>query len=383
MSTYKVIQDIEAEDKLLGPLTLRQFVYAGIAVTCGYLIFLSIAKNVPFMIILLAPVMIFTGFFAFPWGKDQPTEVWALAKVRFFLKPRRRLWSQSGIRQVVSITVPKKIERVLTNGLDQHEVRSRLSALASTIDSRGWAVKNVAVNLSIQPYNQTFESSDRLVGASMLPQEVSSVDVRASDDILDEYANPIAQNFSDMIVASSQARHQDLITLMQQPTSPTSSSQQSQVSDPWFMQQPQTVATQQSYNAVSVAPQSSVPLLSGLPQAANPTPEEQAMVAKFKAENSSQSISYGHMKVIKTPEEVMADQTKAAAIAAETAIQQKAQADALKTAVTPGHQAVIINLARSNDLNVETLARQAQEPEELHIGDNNEVIISLHKSSGV
>ena len=31
MATYKVIQDIEAEDKLIGPLTLRQFIYAGYA----------------------------------------------------------------------------------------------------------------------------------------------------------------------------------------------------------------------------------------------------------------------------------------------------------------------------------------------------------------
>ncbi|MGH7158305.1 MAG: PrgI family mobile element protein [Candidatus Saccharimonadales bacterium] len=31
MATYKVIQDIEAEDKILGPLTLRQFIYAGVA----------------------------------------------------------------------------------------------------------------------------------------------------------------------------------------------------------------------------------------------------------------------------------------------------------------------------------------------------------------
>jgi len=40
MATYKVIQDIEAEDKLVGPLTLRQFIYAAIAAICGYLSFL-------------------------------------------------------------------------------------------------------------------------------------------------------------------------------------------------------------------------------------------------------------------------------------------------------------------------------------------------------
>ena len=98
MSTYKVIQDIEAEDKLVGPLTLRQFIYAGIAALSGYLGFLTASKGAPFMLGIFLPVTGICGFFAFPWGQDQPTEVWALAKVRFYLKPRRR----SGIRPAPS-----------------------------------------------------------------------------------------------------------------------------------------------------------------------------------------------------------------------------------------------------------------------------------------
>ncbi len=39
MSTYKVIQDIEAEDKLLGPLTLRQFIYAAVVLVMGFVAF--------------------------------------------------------------------------------------------------------------------------------------------------------------------------------------------------------------------------------------------------------------------------------------------------------------------------------------------------------
>ncbi len=36
MATYKVLQDIEAEDKLLGPLTLKQFIFAVVTLAfCG------------------------------------------------------------------------------------------------------------------------------------------------------------------------------------------------------------------------------------------------------------------------------------------------------------------------------------------------------------
>src|SRR5665213_108836 len=121
MATYKVIQDIEAEDKLLGPLSLRQFIYAGICVLCLYLSFLTLTKHVGFLIVVFAPVAIFTGFFAFPWKLNQPTEIWALAKIRFLLKPRRRIWDQSGVKELVTITAPKRIESNYTNGLSQTE----------------------------------------------------------------------------------------------------------------------------------------------------------------------------------------------------------------------------------------------------------------------
>src|SRR5262245_43987443 len=98
MASYKVIQDIEAEDKLVGPLSLRQFIYAGIAALCGYLSFFSLSKGLGLLLFIFVPPMLFTGFFAFPFGRDQPTEVWALAKIRFFLKSRKRIWDQSGVK---------------------------------------------------------------------------------------------------------------------------------------------------------------------------------------------------------------------------------------------------------------------------------------------
>ena len=61
MATYKVIQDIEAEDKLIGPLTLRQFIYAGICAVTLYLSYLAIAKGAAFMVVLFLPVTAITG----------------------------------------------------------------------------------------------------------------------------------------------------------------------------------------------------------------------------------------------------------------------------------------------------------------------------------
>src|SRR5580698_3344838 len=211
MATYKVIQDIEAEDKILGPLTLRQFIYGLIAALFFYISFICLAKGVAYLLVLFLPPAIFTGFFALPFGKDQPTEVWALAKIRFYFKPRRRIWDQSGIKELVTITVPKRVEMVLTNGLSQSEVQSRLQALAQTIDSRGWAIKNVNVNLYDQSGVIGSGTSDRLIDMGNMPQEVPGYDVQASDDMLDEVNNPIAQQFDHMINSAEQTHRQQLI----------------------------------------------------------------------------------------------------------------------------------------------------------------------------
>jgi hypothetical protein len=364
MATYKVIQDVEADDKLVGPLSLRQFIYAGIGALSGYLGFLLTTKHAPFMLVIFVPITLICLFFAFPWGQDQPTEVWALAKIRFMIKPRKRVWDQSGAKELVTVNAPKKVEHHLTNGLNQDEVNSRLEALANTIDSRGWAVKNVNVNMTSQTAMLP-DTSDRLVAASTLPQEVNAIDVRASDDMLDETANPIAQQFDQMINASETARRAQLVSQIQNNASVPAPAQSAQKPvDYWFMHQGPVVPGQATFvDAAVVAPSADNGVAPAVPQAVAPTPEEEALVAKFKSENHSMSAAYGHMKTIKTPEQLAEEAREAAAVAAT------------KPQVTPEKQAAIMNLARNDDQDVATIARRAHQ--EVDHSDGDEIVVSL------
>jgi len=166
--------------------------------------------KVVFVSIFLGPMILF-GVLASPIGRDQPTEVWLLSRVRFFLKPHLRVWDQSGIMDLVNVTAPKKIVRQLTKGLTQSEVNSRLQALAATLDSRGWAVKNVNVNLSNEPgYLDKTVDTDRLVGSESVVREVPSVNIHAADDILDADNNPTAQKFKAMMDESEIRRKEAL-----------------------------------------------------------------------------------------------------------------------------------------------------------------------------
>ncbi len=361
MATYKLIQDIEAEDKILGPLTLRQFIYALVAVLFLYLSFVVLTKHAAFLLTIFLPPAIFFGFFAFPFGKDQSTEVWALAKIRFLFKPRRRIWDQSGVKELVTITAPKKIERVLTNGLNPAEVEGRLQALANTIDSRGWAIKNVAVNLYGQPNPLVAAPSDRLIDINNMPHEVPSYDVQASDDILDTQSNPIAQQFDQMIQASTQAHRQEIINNMnaQQQAAPADAP-----ADYWFLNQPAAPTAvapgQATFSKAQVvlpgsADDTAVP-------AKAETPAEEVLAEKLKAQHLAQPESYSHLRTLQP----LGNQAAPA----------PAPAPQASLTSRPAPDPAILSLASNNDLNVATLARQANKSKNLPPDD--EVVISLH-----
>lgn len=261
MAQYTVIQDIEAEDKFVGPLTLRQFIFAGITVILLYLCFIVITRNLwPAVIVLLPPALV-SGFLAFPWGRDQPTEIWLLGRLRFIFKPRVRIWNQAGLQELVTITVPKKAIVDLTDGLDETQVQSRLEALAHTLDTRGWALKGIDVNMATSPAYGGTQSSDRLIGAAALPsaQPIPTV-VRSGDDILDMQNNPVAQQMDTLVRAKDVAHREALFAKMnevraaqtgpQPAPTPTGATPQ-----PAYPAAPQPTAVPQTYPQQPVASQ--------------------------------------------------------------------------------------------------------------------------------
>jgi hypothetical protein len=219
MAVYKVIQDVEAEDKLLGPLSFKGFIYAIIALACGYINFRLLLLGTPIkwvmLPVFLLPMALF-GVLASPLGREQPTEVWLLSKIKFFLKPRKRLWDQDGLEELVTITAPKKNEQRLTKDISQSEVHSRLKTLASTLDTRGWAIKNVDTNLNITVPEAPSAAlaSDRLVADAGYTQAAQVIDIHAADDILDEQNNPTAQKFAALMQDADQKRKKDVLQTM-------------------------------------------------------------------------------------------------------------------------------------------------------------------------
>lgn len=386
MAGYKVIQDIEAEDKLLGPLTLRQFIYALIAAACAYFTYLLATHHAAFLTPVFILPALFAAFFAFPWSREQPTEVWALAKLRFYFKPRLRIWDQSGVKELVTVTAPKHIEQTLTNSLSRGEVESRLKALANTLDSRGWATKNVNLNLYTQPLPDVvaITNSDRLINIDSLPQEVPNYDISAADDMLDEQNNPVAQQFESMITTQAKNRRASLMAKMQAAAQGTpTGTVPGQPADYWFMSQTPAAPLQpgqaQFASAPAITPGTAVDETKVVA-----SPEEEAIAEKAKQLNDElKQMSYGRIKNIVPPSQqvvaaaakpVLAEPAAVAAVSATPTPPPAAPVEPPKP-VTPPPDPAILELASRDDLNVATIARQANKVKQL---DDGEIEISLH-----
>ena len=246
MSVYKVPQDVEAEDKLLGPFSFRQFVFLIIAVI-GIAIAYGLSTILLPLAIIPVPIIIFFGALALPLKKDQPMEVYLAAVISFILKPKKRLWQPDGIERLVEVIAPKVEEKTYGNNYDQAEVQRRLSYLANLVDSQGWSIRGV-------------NNPNSSMRADLFNEG------QAANDILDENSTT-AQNINHLINQSDVRRRQEVIQKMQTGQSatppPMQSPQPSQSDNPApatpLQMNPYPTMRQSVLNPVSGRPAASAP----------------------------------------------------------------------------------------------------------------------------
>jgi hypothetical protein len=166
MGQYKVPQDVEAEDKILGPYTLKQFIYAVIGVAYGFLTFRIFFGPTPvlFFIIGVPPtvLLLMLGLYQ---RKDQPFEALFLALVAFWTKPRRRIWMKEPIIEVFKIVQPPLVEDVTQQ--NPGEVRSQLEHVAQVIDGRGVQVEYDAEGNEMGE-SHLFDLEERLISPTLV-----------------------------------------------------------------------------------------------------------------------------------------------------------------------------------------------------------------------
>jgi hypothetical protein len=198
MAVYKVPQDVEADDKLIGPFSFRQFIYLIIvAIACfvGYLL----SKIFIGLVIIVLPIIVLFGAIALPLRKEQPMETYLVAVVRFFLKPRVRMWSPEGTITMVTITTPRVAEEHLTKDVGGDEASQRLSYLAQVVDTGGWATRGLA------------HPNDAM-------SDIVVAEAQATRDMFDEDTS-VNRSFDQLIDENDTQRKQQLMSQFQQAAS--------------------------------------------------------------------------------------------------------------------------------------------------------------------
>lgn len=89
---FKVPQNIDMQDRIVGPLTMVQFIYAVIGFGLAYSIYSSMPK--PLNLALAAPVAIFVICVDFVKINERPFLNFFLSAIQFLTAPKQRFWQQ-------------------------------------------------------------------------------------------------------------------------------------------------------------------------------------------------------------------------------------------------------------------------------------------------
>lgn len=133
---FKVPQNIDMQDRVVGPLTLIQFLYLLVGGILIYFFFTTIAPVDPTLFLILStPVFLLSFSLAFLKVQDQPFGRFVVAFVFFLFRPKSRRWHKAGQDPELIITPdkPKKAAAVAHKTID----KSQLEQLTQVLDTGG------------------------------------------------------------------------------------------------------------------------------------------------------------------------------------------------------------------------------------------------------
>lgn len=360
MAQYKVPQDVEADDKLLGPFTFRQLAYLLIA--AGFIgLAVLFFQIFPALCVIPALPALFLVILALPLKKDQPMETYIAALVSYYTKPRKRTWMTGQSESTIMISAPKiNPEDNRVRNISGEEATNRLSFLADIVDSQGAAINGIA--------NSTMRDD-------------LAAEAQAATDIFEQDSYMIDR----AIKADEDARREELKKKMQ-----AAKEEPKIVSAPEPVAQP-AVVSQPAPQPASTAPSATYAEEMRRQQEAQRAAELAALKHQEEVNKMREAINKNE-NIASMPSETpkinrhffeeISAKTKAAEEPAKPEIimpepqPQPVEKPVEKTISENPPKQAIIDLANNQDFSVETIAKQANKINNRK--DDGEVFISLH-----
>lgn len=130
---YKVPQNIDLEDKIVGPFTMKQFAYlmgGGLLIYAIYQIFLPYENGIVYTVIVALPVAFLALALTFIKINDRPFEKFIVNYFQFLFSPKRRIWSRGYETPMVVIKTPVKQKASTT----AQEKKASLNDIATSLE---------------------------------------------------------------------------------------------------------------------------------------------------------------------------------------------------------------------------------------------------------
>ncbi len=130
---YKVPQNIDMQDRIIGPLTMIQFLYAVVGLGFCYGIYMTVPS--PISVVLIVPGAMLTVALVFIKINERPFLDFLLAAVQFMSNPKQRIWHHQYVDNLrVVIYSPQKAKSSLA---DQSKSVSKeeIKQLAQKLDT--------------------------------------------------------------------------------------------------------------------------------------------------------------------------------------------------------------------------------------------------------
>lgn len=132
---FKVPQNIDLEDKIVGPLTLIQFVYCLVGGLICYIIYQLIPSYIGVVLLIDIPIALVALALAFLKIQDQPLSHFIAAGIQYFNKPKVRYWMRLGQTRPAISEAPVAVKKEIT--IEKRKIeKSDLEKLAYVLDTK-------------------------------------------------------------------------------------------------------------------------------------------------------------------------------------------------------------------------------------------------------
>lgn len=140
---FKVPQNVQMEDKIVGPLTLKQMIILGAGGGVAYMIYLSLGRSY-YWEVWIAPVAVvalITILFAFARFYNLSFARFILLYIQHLLIPRQRIWvKKSGDVEIQELLTkqPSEVQKKSQDKTERNiQTMQKLKDISSVLDSYG------------------------------------------------------------------------------------------------------------------------------------------------------------------------------------------------------------------------------------------------------